>query len=80
MPDERLPNKVFYGEIQEGKRSQCGQKRRYKDTLKASLKDFDIPLGSTGVIKVARSHQHLYEEKKICEAERRHRERKAKTK
>ena len=46
MPDERLPKKVFYGELQDGKRSQCGQKKRYKDTFKASLKDFDIPIGS----------------------------------
>ena len=41
--DERLPKKVFYGELQEGKRSQGGQMKHYKDTLKASLKDFDIP-------------------------------------
>ena len=58
MPDVRLPKKVFYGELQEGKRSQGGQKKRYKDTLK----DFEIPMGSmgtdcTGAIKVARSHQ-----------------------
>ena len=48
MPDERLPKKVFYGELvlQEGKRSQGGQKKRYKDTLKTFLKDFDIPMGS----------------------------------
>ena len=46
MHDERLPKKVFYGELQDGKRSQCGQKKRYKDTLKASLKDFDIPVRS----------------------------------
>ena len=45
MPDERLPKKVFYGDIQEGKRSQGGQKKRYKDTFKTSLKDFDIPIG-----------------------------------
>ena len=38
MSDGRLPKKVFYGELQEGKRSQGGQKKRYKDTLKASLK------------------------------------------
>ena len=44
--DERLPKKVFYGELQEGKRFEGGQKKRYKDTLKASLKDFDIPIGS----------------------------------
>ena len=46
MPDVRLPKKVFYGELQEGKRSQGGQKKRYKDTLKTSRKDFDIPIGS----------------------------------
>ena len=46
MPDERLPKKFFYGELQDGKRSQGGQKKRYKDTLKTSLKDFDIPIGS----------------------------------
>ena len=43
MPGERPPKKVFHGELQEGKRSQGGQKKRYKDTLKASLKDFNIP-------------------------------------
>ena len=46
MPVERLPKKVFSEEVQEGKRSQGGQKKRYKDTLKASLKDFDISIGS----------------------------------
>ena len=38
MPDEQLPKKVFYGELQEGKCSHGGQKKRYKDTLKASQK------------------------------------------
>lgn len=42
MPDERLPKRVFYGELQHGARSQGGQKKRFKDTLKASLKDFGI--------------------------------------
>ena len=46
IPDERLPKKVLYGELQEGKRSQGGQKKRYKDTFKASLKDFNIPIES----------------------------------
>ena len=41
MPDERLPKKILYG-----KRSHGGQKKRYKDTLKASLKDFNIPTES----------------------------------
>ena len=38
MSDERLPKRLFYGELTEGKRSHGGQKKRYKDTLKASLK------------------------------------------
>ena len=45
-PDERLPKKVFHGELQEGKCSQGGQRKRYKDTIKASLKDFNIPMES----------------------------------
>ena len=46
MPDERLPKKILYGELQVGKRSHGGQKKRYKDTLKASLKEFNIPTES----------------------------------
>ena len=40
MTDERLPKKILYGELQVEKRSRGGQKKRYKDTLKASLKTF----------------------------------------
>ena len=87
MPDARLPKKVFYGELQEGKRSQGGQKKRYKDTLKASLKDFEIPMGSWEQTAQERSKWRglinkgaaLYEKKRIYEAERKRRERKAKT-
>ena len=32
MPDERLPKKVFHGELKEEKRCQGDQKKRYKDT------------------------------------------------
>ena len=46
MPDERLPKKILYGELQVGKRSHGGQKKRYKDTLNASLNDFNIPTES----------------------------------
>ena len=87
MPDARLPKKVFYGELQEGKRSQGGQKKRYKDTLKASLKDFEIPMRSWEQTAQERSKWRglinkgaaLYEKKRICEAERKRREGKAKT-
>ena len=46
MPDEPLPKKVLYGELQEGKCSQGCQKKCLKDTLKASFKDFNIPIES----------------------------------
>ena len=76
MPDECIPKKVFYGEFQEGKRSQDGQKKRYK----ASLKDFNIPVESceqpaeyqTNLISKGAAQ---YEAKKICEAERKRTER-----
>ena len=46
MPDEHLPKKILYGELQVGIGSHGGQKKQYKDTLKASLKDFNIPTES----------------------------------
>ena len=47
MLDERLPKKVLYGELREGKRFQGGQKKRYKRYKdKASVKDLDKPIGS----------------------------------
>ena len=93
MPDKQRPKKVFYGELKEGKRSQGGQKKRDKDTLKNSLKDFDIPMGPweptaqelskcQGLIN---KRAALYGKKKkrkkerICEAERKRRERNANT-
>ena len=42
MSDDRLPKRLLFGELQQGKRSQGGQKKRFKDTLKASLKAFNI--------------------------------------
>ena len=38
MPDERLPKSFSMGE---GKRSHRGQKKHFKDTLKASIKSFN---------------------------------------
>ena len=42
MDDNRLPKRIFYGELATGKRTAGGQYKRYKDTLKASLKNFNI--------------------------------------
>ena len=46
MPDESLPKKILCGELLVGKRSHGSQKKWYKDILKASLKDFNIPTES----------------------------------
>jgi hypothetical protein len=42
MPDHRIPKQLLYGELQQGNRTQGGQRKRFKDTLKASLKAFSI--------------------------------------
>ena len=88
MPNERLPKKVLYGKLQEGKRSQGGQKKRYKDTLKASLKDFNISTESWEQAAQDRTKWRClinkgasqFEAKRTCEAERKRKERKARAK
>nr|VZI24243.1 unnamed protein product [Spirometra erinaceieuropaei] len=42
MDDERLTKRLFYGDVATGSRRQGGQIRRYKDTLKSSLKCLQI--------------------------------------
>ena len=84
-PDERLPKKVLYGELQVGKRSHGGQKKRYKDTLKASLKNFNILTESWEQIAQDRTKWRglirrgagEYEAKRISEAEQKRAQRKA---
>jgi hypothetical protein len=46
MDDHRLPKQVFYGELLHGVRDAGGQKKRYKDTLKANLKACSIDVQS----------------------------------
>ena len=46
MPEHRLPKRLFYGELKRGKRAQGGQKKRFKDTLKSSLKAFNVDVDS----------------------------------
>ena len=88
MPNERLPKKILYRELQVGKRSHGGQKKRYKDTLKTSLKDFNIPTESweqiaqyrtkwRGLIKRGAGE---YGAKRISEAEQKRAQRKARAK
>ena len=40
--DERLPKRILYGELQAGARFHGSQKKRFRDTLKVSMKDFNI--------------------------------------
>jgi len=42
MLDDRIPKQLFCGELCSGKRTVGGQRKCYKDSLKASLKDFNI--------------------------------------
>ena len=46
MPDHRLPKQPFYGELVKSKRSRGAPKKRFKDTLKSSLKAFKLDLDS----------------------------------
>ena len=55
MPDNRLPKQLFYGEIQYGKRSHGGQKKRFKDSLKFSLKAFSIDCASWELLALDRA-------------------------
>ena len=88
MPNERLPKKILYGEVQVGKRSHGGQKKRYKDTLKASLTDFNIPTESWEQIAQDRAKWWVlirrdageYEAKRFSEAEQKRVQRKARHK
>ena len=43
MEDSRLPKQIFCSELPRGTRRQGGQTKRYKDSLKNSLRAYDIP-------------------------------------
>ena len=42
MPDHRIPKKLLFGELQEGKRSHTATKKHLKDSLETSLRTFTI--------------------------------------
>ena len=42
MEDTRLPKQILYSQLKEGKRKRGGQKKRYKDVLKANMKKCNI--------------------------------------
>ena len=87
MDDNRLPKRMFYGELASGKRTTGGQFKRYKDTLKASLKKFNInpdTWENTAAVRttwrsVIRRGAIQYEDNRLKKAEEKRAERKKKT-
>ena len=88
MPEERSPKQILYGELEMGKRSHGGQKKRYKDTLKApsGISTFQKSRGNQcaehrtkwrGLIRRGVSE---YEAKRISEAEQKRAQRKGRAK
>ena len=52
---ERLPKRFLYGELQTGVRCHGDQKKRFKDTLKASMKDIGVDHNSWETLAQDRS-------------------------
>ena len=52
MSDSRIPKQLLYGELSQGARKAGGEGKRFKDSLKAYLKDFDI------VVTTWENHSH----------------------
>ncbi len=42
MPNQRIPKKLLYGELKEGTRSRGRPRKRFKDNLSKTLKDFEF--------------------------------------
>ena len=72
MADCRIPKRLFYGELHSGKRSQGGQKKRFKDTLKNSMKSFGIDVDNWEHVAQDRSAWRtlLRHGSSTCEADR----------
>jgi hypothetical protein len=78
MPEERIPKQLLYGELSQGKRSRGGQKKRFKDTLKASLNSLQISTVNWETLALDRPKWrslvntgcHTMETRRTAEAER----------
>lgn len=55
MPPNRLPRQVLYSELTQGRRTVGGQRKRYKDCLKANLKCCNIPPDQFEIMAADRS-------------------------
>ena len=87
MPDERLPKRLLYGELCHGKRSHGGQRKRFKYTLKATLKSYGMDPETWEADSQHRSNCHNsvkrgvreYEQRRITDAEQKRQLRKIRT-
>ncbi|KAL8595295.1 hypothetical protein ACOMHN_020048 [Nucella lapillus] len=60
MHDNRIPKQILYGELCYSKHTAGGQRKRFKDRLKVSLKDFNISTESCELLASNRpSWRHL---------------------
>ncbi|XDV19733.1 hypothetical protein PO909_025152 [Leuciscus waleckii] len=55
MPNTRLPKQILYSQLKEGTRATGGQKKRYKDNIKAILNKFHITSSNWEHIALGRS-------------------------
>ena len=46
MTDDRIPKALFYGQLKTDCRTRGGQRKRYKDGIKSTLKSCSIPLNT----------------------------------
>ncbi|XP_053863859.1 LOW QUALITY PROTEIN: uncharacterized protein LOC128825397 [Malaclemys terrapin pileata] len=85
MSDEFIPKQLFYGELTQGKRSHGGQKMRFKNTLKTSLKSLEINTATWETFTLNRpawrslihTGSNTSEARRIAEAEKKRELRKA---
>ena len=73
MNADRLPKQLFYAELATGKRHVGGQRKRFKDTLKSTLKAYNIQVNKWQELAqdrpawrtVARKGSKLFEEDRL---------------
>ena len=73
MSDTRLPKMIHYSELASGARRPGGPLKRYKDCLRVSLNDCNIPLLKWEVLAADRNALRLQIHKGVAEVEERRR-------